>query len=149
MPSLEEGLNFEPEHQLSTPAHHSPSRFQAGVRGEQEVQSKRDKLAWKEDRVEDNSKQFGQKKELPGGFEKLRQMFEAASSNNNKKLIMSNTELVNMASKNKVTSGEVGRVIMSARKKVKARRASKKTNVIEKGFVQARIKKFMLIFRGW
>ena len=120
--------------------------FDSGPRGsfgELEVQSKRDELAWKEDIVEGNSKQFDQKKELPGGFEKLRKMFEAASSNNKKKVIMSNTELVNRASKIKATSGEVGRVMMSARKKVKARRASQKTIVIEKGFVQARIKKFM------
>ena len=99
--------------------------FDSGPRGslgEQELQSKSDKLAWKEDRVEGNSKQFDQKKELPGGFEKLRQMFESASSNK-KNVIMSHTEVVNMASKIKATSGEVGRVMMSARKKVKASRA--------------------------
>ena len=114
-----------------------------GSLGEQQLQTKRDELAWKEDRVEVNSKQFVQQKELPGGFVKLKQMFEAASSYK-KKVIMPNTELVNMANENKATSGEVGRVMMSARKKVNARRASMKTIVIEKGFVQARIKKFML-----
>ena len=112
-----------------------------GSLGEQQLQTKRDELAWKEDRVEVNSKQFVQQKELPGGF--VKQMFEAASSYK-KNVIMPNTELVNMANENKATSGEVERVMMSARKKVKARRASVKTIVIEKGFVQARIKKFML-----
>ena len=49
-----------------------------------------------------------------------------------------------MASKNKAASGRLGSVVMSARKKVKARRSSQKNIVIEKGFVQARIRKFMI-----
>ena len=38
---------------------------------------------------------------------------------------------------------EVEKVMMSARKKVEARRSSQKNIAIEKGFVQTRIRKFL------
>ena len=56
---------------------------------------------------------------------------------------MSNTELVNMASNNKANSEEVGKVMMSTRKVVMARRSYQKNIVIEKGFAQVRIRKIM------
>ena len=43
-------------------SHHIPGRFLAGV---EEVQSKRDRLAWKEDTVRGNSKPVGKKKQSP------------------------------------------------------------------------------------
>jgi hypothetical protein len=48
-----------------------------------------------------------------------------------------------MASNNKANSEEVGKVMMSTRKDVMARRSYQKNIVIEKGFAQVRIRKII------